>query len=294
MISILEKEKQESAKDYVLRVLIHSIVNTELKPGERLVDQEICNLLGVSRTPFREAELGLAQKKLIEIKPKIGTYVSYIDPGLVEEVRHLRSVLEAEIAVMACDLLTSEDIDRLWENIALWQLYIKRGDEEKMFYYDKEFHKMLYHMCGRSYWCELVEGVAPHFDRTTILSFRCQTKEKIYVMTIEANGIILDVCINQQDLVGEPAVGRRFRGIIWLQGLVHFEEDVGNFLSAGELSGYDDMQITVCGNEERILLVSRFDNLGKGASGAAIQNMNISLGVEDSFGLNLKYKENRK
>lgn len=180
MISILEKEKQESAKDYVLRVLIHSIVNAELKPGERLVDQEICNLLGVSRTPFREAELGLAQKKLIEIKPKIGTYVSYIDPGLVEEVRHLRSVLEAEIAVMACDLLTSEDIDRLWENIALWQLYIKRGDEEKMFYYDKEFHKMLYHMCGRSYWCELVEGVAPHFDRTTILSFRCQTKEKIY------------------------------------------------------------------------------------------------------------------
>ena len=51
-----------------------------------------------------------------------------------------------------------------------------------------------------------------------------QTKEKIYVMTIEANGIILDICINQQDLVGEPAVGRRFRGIIWLQGLVHFEE----------------------------------------------------------------------
>ena len=51
-----------------------------------------------------------------------------------------------------------------------------------------------------------------------------QTKEKIYVMTIEANGIILDVCINQPDLVGEPAVGRRFRGIIWLQGLVHFEE----------------------------------------------------------------------
>lgn len=51
-----------------------------------------------------------------------------------------------------------------------------------------------------------------------------QTKEKIYVMIIEANGIILDVCINQQDLVGEPAVGRRFRGIIWLQGLVHFEE----------------------------------------------------------------------
>ncbi len=51
-----------------------------------------------------------------------------------------------------------------------------------------------------------------------------QSKEKIYVLTLETNGIILDVCINQADLMGEPAPGRRFRGIIWLQGLVHFEE----------------------------------------------------------------------
>lgn len=51
-----------------------------------------------------------------------------------------------------------------------------------------------------------------------------KTHEKIYVMTIESNGIILDVCINQQDLMGEPAPGRRFRGIIWLQGVVNFQE----------------------------------------------------------------------
>ena len=51
-----------------------------------------------------------------------------------------------------------------------------------------------------------------------------------------------------------------------------------------------DMQITVCGNEERILLVSRFDNLGKGASGSAVQNINIALGTEETLGLNLKYK----
>ncbi len=51
-----------------------------------------------------------------------------------------------------------------------------------------------------------------------------RTKEKIYVLTIDTNGIILDVCINQEDLLGEPQKGRRFRGIIWLQGLVRFEE----------------------------------------------------------------------
>ena len=45
------------------------------------------------------------------------------------------------------------------------------------------------------------------------------------------------------------------------------------------------MAITVCGNEDRILLISCFDNLGKGASGAAIQNMNILLGLDETTGL---------
>ena len=71
-------------------------------------------------------------------------------------------------------------------------------------------------------------------------------------------------------------------------GLVRFCEnaDENGLLSACAFEGRDDMQITVCGNEERILLVSRFDNLGKGASGSAIQNMNILLGVEKTKGLN--------
>ncbi len=72
-------------------------------------------------------------------------------------------------------------------------------------------------------------------------------------------------------------------------GLVRFVEDEseGGFLSANAFSGRDDMQITVCGNEERFTLVARFDNLGKGASGAAIQNMNILLGVPEDTGLNV-------
>ncbi|MCQ2558643.1 MAG: N-acetyl-gamma-glutamyl-phosphate reductase [Oscillospiraceae bacterium] len=63
------------------------------------------------------------------------------------------------------------------------------------------------------------------------------------------------------------------------------EGSEGGFLSASAFAGRDDMQITVEGNEERILLISRFDNLGKGASGAAIQNMNIRLGIEETTGL---------
>ena len=48
------------------------------------------------------------------------------------------------------------------------------------------------------------------------------------------------------------------------------------------------MEVYAEGNDERVLLVSRFDNLGKGASGAAIQNMNIMLGVKEDTGLNVK------
>ena len=71
-------------------------------------------------------------------------------------------------------------------------------------------------------------------------------------------------------------------------GLVRVDNstDPDSMLSAAAFSGRDDMQVGVYGNDDRILLVSRFDNLGKGASGAAIQNMNILLGLDEATGLN--------
>jgi len=77
---------------------------------------------------------------------------------------------------------------------------------------------------------------------------------------------------------------------VYKKGLIRFdesEEKEGGFMSASSFSDYDDMQITVKGNDERILLVARFDNLGKGASGSAIQNMNIIMGIDETTGLKL-------
>ena len=59
----------------------------------------------------------------------------------------------------------------------------------------------------------------------------------------------------------------------------------GGMIAGNSLAGKDTMEISVAGNAERILLIARFDNLGKGASGAAIQNMNILLGLEETTGL---------
>ena len=49
----------------------------------------------------------------------------------------------------------------------------------------------------------------------------------------------------------------------------------------------DDMEIEINGNDDRILITSRFDNLGKGASGAAIQCLNIAMGIDEKTGLNI-------
>ncbi len=179
MLNITEKSEGEAAKDYVLRQLIYNIVHTNLLPGQKLEAPELCSLMNVSNNPLREAELELAQSKLIEIKPKIGAFVSYVNSDIVEQLRDLRCVLEAQLAVEACDILTKNQLDSLYENVALWEMYIKRGDEEKIFTLDKEFHGSLYKMCGKTIWYNLVESMAPHFDRTTILSFRCKETGRI-------------------------------------------------------------------------------------------------------------------
>jgi len=69
--------------------------------------------------------------------------------------------------------------------------------------------------------------------------------------------------------------------------LVKYTEnaDENGFFAATKLSGTDRMEISVAGNDERILLLARYDNLGKGASGAALECMNISLGLAPTYGL---------
>lgn len=63
--------------------------------------------------------------------------------------------------------------------------------------------------------------------------------------------------------------------------------DENGFVSAGKYAMKDSMEISVFGNDDRFTLVARYDNLGKGASGAAIQNMNIVLGLDEATGLNI-------
>jgi len=102
-------------------------------------------------------------------------------------------------------------------------------------------------------------------------------------------GMEVTVPLFRADIRGGAEDIAQVYGEYYKNGLVRFVPncDEKGFLSAAAFAGRDDMQITVCGNGERILLISRFDNLGKGASGAAIQNMNLLLGADETEGLNI-------
>ena len=103
------------------------------------------------------------------------------------------------------------------------------------------------------------------------------------------SGMEVTVPVFSGDIHGTMEDIRQIYAQYYATGLVRYTDsaDSDGLLSAAAYSGRDDMQVGVYGNEERILLVSRFDNLGKGASGAAIQNMNIVMGCPEETGLNV-------
>ena len=100
-------------------------------------------------------------------------------------------------------------------------------------------------------------------------------------------GMEVTVPLTPAETSASPDEIREVYRAYYTSGLVSFREspEEEGFLSAGALAGRDDLEISVFGTPERILLVSRFDNLGKGASGAAIQNMNLVLGADEALGL---------
>ena len=102
------------------------------------------------------------------------------------------------------------------------------------------------------------------------------------------SGMEVTVPLFASQIQGSADTIRQLYKDYYSHGLVRYKEaDEGGFLSAAAYSGRDDMEVSVFGNDDRILLTARFDNLGKGASGAAIQNMNLHFGLPEDTGLNV-------
>ena len=101
------------------------------------------------------------------------------------------------------------------------------------------------------------------------------------------SGMEVTVSLFAKDLHGSVSDVKALYAEHYHGPIVNYVEPPEGMLASNALTGLDRMEVTVTGNDERILLVSTFDNLGKGASGAAIQNMNIRLGIDETTGLQL-------
>ena len=103
------------------------------------------------------------------------------------------------------------------------------------------------------------------------------------------SGMVVTVPLFREDLQGNATADhiRQLYGDLYRGPVVRYlpQMDEAGFLSGAGLSGRDSMELTVAGNDQRILLLARYDNLGKGASGAAIQCLNLSLGCDITEGL---------
>ncbi len=128
-----------------------------------------------------------------------------------------------------------------------------------------------------------------HLKEMMYVSGLCQPPVFCPIVADFYSGMEVTVSLFRRDMKGSLKDIEEIYKATYSDGLVSFmsDADESGFLSAAAYSGRDDMQLCVFGNEERVILTARFDNLGKGASGAAIQNMNIILGADEKLGLNL-------
>lgn len=107
------------------------------------------------------------------------------------------------------------------------------------------------------------------------------------------SGMFVSVPLYSDMLEGKPSPERiheMFAKYYEGESFIHImpfgaEADTNGFIAANARSGWDGLEIFITGNEDRIVLTSRFDNLGKGASGAAVQCMNLVLKVDEAKGL---------
>ena len=165
-----ERLPRETARDFAFRVLRDNIVSLDLKPGTLISENEIAMEFGVSRTPVREAIIDLAKAGIIEILPQRGSYVSLIDPNMVEESRFVRKILDKAVIELACESAHKDVIDEIEENVHLQEFYLEKEDADRIYMLDNQFHYLIYKAAGKETTYDMSSTMMLHFDRVRTLS----------------------------------------------------------------------------------------------------------------------------
>ena len=131
-------------RDVVFNTLRQAILRGELKPGERLMEIQLANKLGVSRTPIREALRKLELEGLVNMVPRKGAEVADITEKSLRDVLEVRKALEELSVQLACEKITEEEIEELKRVAERFKDTLNDQDVTKIAEADVAFHDVIY------------------------------------------------------------------------------------------------------------------------------------------------------
>ena len=131
-------------RDVVFNTLRQAILRGELKPGERLMEIQLANKLGVSRTPIREAIRKLELEGLVLMIPRKGAEVAEITEKSLRDVLEVRRALEELAVQLACEKITKEEICELERVAKEFQQVVNSSDITEIAEVDVCFHDIIY------------------------------------------------------------------------------------------------------------------------------------------------------
>ena len=166
----IQLDSCKSLRKLVVEKLREAIQSSVLKPGQRLMEIQLAEALGVSRTPVREAFIRLSQKGLLEILPQRGTFVSKIHTEQLAEFRFFRVTLERAIVELACQDFPDPWRTKLEFCIFEQGKFIISKDAEKFFKSDNTLHSLLYEGCGKPHIWQIVQESNLDYARARVLN----------------------------------------------------------------------------------------------------------------------------
>lgn len=131
-------------RDVVFNTLRQAILRGELKPGERLMEIQLANKLGVSRTPIREAIRKLELEGLVLMIPRKGAEVAEITEKSLRDVLEVRKALEELAVQLCCEKITKEEIRELTQVADGFKEAVKSSDLTEIAEADVRFHDVIY------------------------------------------------------------------------------------------------------------------------------------------------------
>lgn len=131
-------------RDVVFNTLRRAILMGELEPGERLMELQLTERLGVSRTPIREAIRKLELEGLVVMAPRRGAAVAKITEKDLQDVLEVRCSLEELAVELACERITAEEISELRECIGAFRKATEGNDVTAIAEQDVRFHDIIF------------------------------------------------------------------------------------------------------------------------------------------------------